>query len=298
MASPSNSPSASGDWLRPRGEQQGLKRYAEILRERVWLIVIAVVVTTAAAAIYVNTADKVYKAEADLLVTPVPNDDPTLTGLGLIRQSSDPTRDVETAARLITTTDVAQGVQAKLNTTRSTRSLLEDVSAEPVAQSNIVTVIAEGSSPESARDLANGFGEAAVELRTARYHSQLDKAIKRLRSRIKTLPREATPSASSPAGQLARLEAARGGDDPTLRLETRADAPRSADWPKPRLCIIAGIFAGLMLGMGAAFGSQILDPRLRREEQLRASYRLPILTRVPKETTRLSSGALSPYQLS
>jgi capsular exopolysaccharide synthesis family protein len=49
------------------------------------------------------------------------------------------------------------------------------------------------------------------------------------------------------------------------------------------LTIIAGIFGGLILGIGAAFASNALDPRLRREEQLRELYSLPILARVPKE---------------
>jgi receptor protein-tyrosine kinase len=35
-----------------------------------------------------------------------------------------------------------------------------------------------------------------------------------------------------------------------------------------------------------AFASQILDPRLRREEQLRRRFRLPILARIPKESAR------------
>ena len=38
-----------------------------------------------------------------------------------------------------------------------------------------------------------------------------------------------------------------------------------------------------MLGIGGAFASSALDPRLRREEQLRELYSLPILARVPKE---------------
>ena len=47
--------------------------------------------------------------------------------------------------------------------------------------------------------------------------------------------------------------------------------------------IVAGIFAGLVLGIGGAFAMNALDPRLRREEQLRELYSLPILARVPKE---------------
>ena len=52
-----------------------------------------------------------------------------------------------------------------------------------------------------------------------------------------------------------------------------------------------------MLGIVAAFAAQILDPRLRREEQLRRRYRLPILARIPKEDSRRDK-PLGPRNLS
>ena len=79
------------------------------------MIVAAVVVTTLAAALYLVLAEPTYKAEADLLVTPVASDDPVTQGLPLIQESNDPIRDVETAARLATTRDVAARVKRNLN---------------------------------------------------------------------------------------------------------------------------------------------------------------------------------------
>src|SRR4029077_15154370 len=65
------------------------------------------------------------------------------------------------------------------------------------------------------------------------------------------------------------------------------------------LSIAAGIFAGLVLGIGGAFLSQTLDPTLRREAQLRRLYRLPILARGPREPGRGSSRSpLAPDRLS
>ena len=61
--------------------------------------------------------------------------------------------------------------------------------------------------------------------------------------------------------------------------------------------ITGGILAGLVLGIVAAFAAQILDPRLRREEQLRRRYRLPILARIPKEDSRRDK-PLGPRNLS
>jgi capsular exopolysaccharide synthesis family protein len=273
-------PSAS-DWRRPRFEAAALPRYIATVRERFWMIALTVLVTLAAAGAYLATADKVYEAEADMLITPVPSDDPVLAGLGLIRDSNDPTRDVETAARLVTNRDVATRVKAQLQLPQSPRGLLDKVKAEPVAQSNIVAITAEGATPAQARDLANGFGEAVVADRTAKLNNQLDAEIARLKVRI--AQGGGGSGADSLSSRLSQLETLRGGGDPTMRLETRAETPTTTASPHPFRTVIAGLLAGLVLGIGGAFALHALDPRLRREDQLRELYNLPILARVPLE---------------
>src|SRR6185295_17689675 len=136
------------DWLQPPEEEAGLRQYVRILRERIWIVVAAVVLTTSIAIVYVVTANKVYEATADLLITAVPGTYTTLSSLPLIHQSSDPTRDVETAAQLVTNVDVANRVKQELNSPKTANALLEKVTAEPVAQSNIVAVTAKGDSPQ------------------------------------------------------------------------------------------------------------------------------------------------------
>jgi capsular exopolysaccharide synthesis family protein len=69
-----------------------------------------------------------------------------------------------------------------------------------------------------------------------------------------------------------------------MRVETLADVPKSQASPRPALSIAAGVVAGGILGIVAAFAAQVLDPRLRREAQLRRLYRLPVLGRIPKES--------------
>ena len=112
----------AADWLQPPVEEFGLTRYIQTLRERAWIVIAAVVITTGIALVYVVTANKVYKAEADVLVTPISTSDTSLVGLpGLIPSSSDPTRDVETASALITNTEVATRVKRALGTSESPR---------------------------------------------------------------------------------------------------------------------------------------------------------------------------------
>jgi capsular exopolysaccharide synthesis family protein len=301
MNAPQPTPGASNEWLNPSVDEQGLARYATTLKERKWLILATVLLTTLAAVVYLATAAKVYQAESDLLITPVSGSDPALMSLGLIHDTSDPTRDVETASRLITNVNVARRVKATLHDSRTPAELLTAVTVQPVAQSNIVSITAEGSSPVAAQHLANTFAQQAVADRTATFHQQLDRSIADLKRQIPSnsanTPTTTTDPNSLPA-QLVRMQTLRLADDPTMRVQTLADPPTSPSSPKPKLSIAAGILAGLVLGIGGAFALQVLDPRLRREEQLRRLYGLPILARIPKDSRAHGAGALAPEMLS
>jgi capsular exopolysaccharide synthesis family protein len=274
--------SRGAPWRRPQGGIPGLERYLHTLRERLPLIAAVTIVTTLVAALYLVVADDKYRAEADLLVTPAGQEDTALTGLPVIHESSDPTRDVETASRLVMSRDVAARVKRKLGLDESVSELLAAVTAEPVAQSNIVSVRAEADSPRLARDLANGFASEAVAERSVEVRKEVDRLIPRLQEQIAAADArgEDTQAFST---QLVRLQNLRETGDPTLRLETRADAPPGPFAPRPKLTIAAGVLAGLILGVGGAFAMNALDPRLRREEQLRELFSLPILAKVPKE---------------
>lgn len=272
---------AAADWLQPNAEPLPLERYLRVLRERIWVIVVCVAVCVGAAILYVSTAPKVYEAEADLLVSPAPRDSDSLIGLSLVRESSDPTRDVETFSRLVTSTSVARRVAGDLRTDRSTRALLNDVSAAPVAQSNIVAITAQGSTPEEAQLLANAFGRAIVEDRTEQLHDQVDQMLERLdarRGQQDAATREAL------ALQINQLETLRGGPDPTVRLQNPAERPTAPVSPRPLFSTVAAGLVGLVLGLVGAFALELLDPRVRREDQLRRLVRLPVLARIPRES--------------
>jgi polysaccharide biosynthesis transport protein len=291
----------SAQWLRPRMEQQGLQRYVTTVRER-WILIVAItVLTTLAAIAYILVAPKEYTASSDVLVSPISNSDTALSSLPLIKQTSDPTRDVETAARLIVNRQTALRVKRDLGLTDGPNTIASHVSAQPVAQSNIVSVTATASAAKRAKDLANGFTRAVIEVQTEQFHQALDTSIAALATRVRAMSnaqRAASVGPDSLPAQLARLQALRSQPDPTLRIETTAAEPKNPSSPKKKLSIIAGVLAGLILGVGSAFALQVLDPRLRREEQLRRLYSLPILGRIPRDGRRGHDRALAPERLS
>jgi capsular exopolysaccharide synthesis family protein len=282
------------EWLESPSEEEGLRRYVETIRERLPLILLTVVITTLIAVLYVLTASKTYEARADLLITPVSADDPISRSLPVIVESVDPTRDIETATQFVTNIDVAGRVDA--DDGQSPRDLLGKISAEPVAASNIVAITATGDSPEQARDLANDFAQSTVDDRTEQVHESVETLLPPLEEQLE---QATTPEVRQDlATQVARLQALLVSPTPDIRVETEADLPTSQASPRPVLSIIGGIIAGLVLGLAGAFATQSLDPKLRRETQLRRLYRLPILARIPKEETRGRKSALGPDRLS
>jgi tyrosine-protein kinase len=182
-------------------EQPALRRYLDVIKERWRFIVLAIVLCTAAAGVYVLTASEVYDAHTDMLVTPVPNDQSQVLGLGLLRQATDPTRDVATASRLIDNAEVAARVKRDLRSSASVQSLLGQISVGPVANSSIVTITASAGSARRAREVANAFGTAAVEERTEQLHRALDPAIRIMQARIKGITGNTDPAAANSATQ-------------------------------------------------------------------------------------------------
>ena len=248
-----NRPDATtSDWLKPPEEQASLARYIETVRERLWLIVAIVVITTGVTALYVATAEKTYEAEADLIITPVDSNNSVLASLGLIQASADPNRDVETASRLVKNVAVAERVAEELNLDDSPESLLRKVSAQPVAQSSIVAITAEGSTAEEAKELADAFAVQSIAYRTSLMRSRIDELLPRLETEAERVEPDSVASTQLQA-QIGELLVLRTGGDPTVRIETLASLPQAQASPRPVMSLAAAIFAGLVLGIGAAF---------------------------------------------
>jgi len=285
------------EWLQPPPEEEeGLRRYVETIRERIWLVLLTILLTTGIAVAYVFLAQKTYEATASILVTSVSTDDAAIRSLPLIFESSDPTRDVETGSQFVNNVDVAASVRRELGLSDSPRDLLDKISVQPVAQSNIVAVTAKGDTPSEARELANTFAESAVADRTDQVHSAIDAQLPGIRAQLQG---QTDPTVASTLGaELAQFETLRNAQDPSFRVETLADQPQEPASPRPALSIAAGLLGGLILGVAAAFVAQALDPRVRRESQLRRQFRLPILARIPRESARRSKAALGPRQVS
>ena len=103
--------------------------YLRVVRERAWVIILAVVIVVGAALALSYTSTPLYRASSKL-VYQTNNLDRTLFGAQVFADTNQP-RDVETAAELIKLPQVAEGVKTQLNSSRSAGELLGMISVTP-----------------------------------------------------------------------------------------------------------------------------------------------------------------------
>jgi capsular exopolysaccharide synthesis family protein len=283
---------------RSGSDDQTLARYWLVLRERAWIVIGCTLLVVAAAGVYVGVAPRTYQAQAELQVQPVGNGDPVLSALPVLHQTGDPTHDVLTAASLVTTQPVAAAVVQSLGLKTSPEAALADVQASPIGQAGLVAVQATASSPRLAQRLANGFVDQVIALSTARLHAAIGRALPTLEGQLAAIPRAQRFGPGSLGAQRDELQQLLTQNDPTLISAAPASLPTAPSSPRTKLSLVAGLIAGLLVGIGTAFLFHSLDPRLRREEQLRDGFGIPVLARIPRQRHRRRPRPLLPSELS
>jgi polysaccharide biosynthesis transport protein len=214
-----------------------------------------------------------------------------------------PNSAILTAARLVKTPAVAREARRRLRTDKSTQTLLDHVDATPLSQSSIVAVTGKASTPGMAANIANAFAESLIARRTADFQRGLTAVRTRLQAQLQTIPPSlrTTPEAAALQQRLAQLGSVVDAQDPTIEVSSRAEPPRSQTWPRPALSIAVALLAALLLGTGAAVASELISPRITREEDLVVDHGLPVLARVPRLSAKnvreylTGKGSLPPH---
>jgi capsular polysaccharide biosynthesis protein/Mrp family chromosome partitioning ATPase len=265
-------------------------RYLRALREHWPYIAGTAVIALVASLVFVGAAQKRYEAGVDVLISPVPPE--TLVGLPLFRDST-LSRSVVTAARLVTSPQVVDGVEQRLRVRVDRQQLLSHVSVTPQEQSSIVTITGKASTPQQAARVANAFADVLISERSAQLQRAVRAAVARLAPQVARLRTGATsPDANSISDQLASLQALVGAPDPTLSVVSPAVAPDHPAWPRPLLSVLVALLVGLLLGMGIAIALEIANPLVLAESDV-AERSLPVLGRVPGAGARaFERGAL------
>lgn len=252
--------------------------YLRALKARPWIVLLTVVAALGAAAALLTVRTDRYEATAEMLVTPLPQDDRTFLGFRLLRDSGDPTRTVQTAASVVRSPRTAIAVAERIP--GFSRSSVESaVEVEPVGESNIIAVTAEDESPALAQRLANTYAQESLATRAAEIQPQIRRAIAVLRG--------------SPLREdrirLGELQAVADRGDPTLSITSPAARPRDPTGPPDAVVAVLAVLAGLVLGAIAAVLMARVDRHVRDVDELLEEWPLPVLSRIPPAPVRRRS---------
>jgi capsular exopolysaccharide synthesis family protein len=260
------------------------------LRRR-WKLIAGLTLLVLAAALALSlTQEKQYEGIAKVVLTPT---DPAsgLFNPDVDTRSDDPERDTNTKVALITFEPVAERVKEELDLEESTDDLLADVTAEVEGNSNIVAIKARNPDPEQAAAIATAFAQEYAAYRKETARASYAEAAETARDRLEQLSEteRLSPEGRELQGQVRLIEITAAAQTGGVEVAREADVPRNAASPKPLRTGVLALFLGFLLALGAALLLEVLDRRLREEQDVESAFGLPILATIPKPARRAST---------
>jgi Mrp family chromosome partitioning ATPase len=261
--------------------KSALAPYVEAVRAHAVLVGLIVGVVFATAMVWLVFRPPEYRAEAEILATPLPIETVALVGVPLLQDLREPTRTIQTAAALVDSHAAAARTAQALGSGWSRRRVEQAVDVEPKGETNILDIIAVADTPQLAADLANTYATETLAVRRETLQRLAGQAIPGVRARLRQLS-PTDPGVAELQSALSWLTRLARGQDPTLSLAQSATAPSSALGPPTWLVAILALLAGGILGVATALVVERVTPaRITSEEELVTTYPLPILARVP-----------------
>jgi Mrp family chromosome partitioning ATPase len=226
-----------------------------------------------------------YEASAEVLMSPLPQEDQNFLGLQLLRDSGDPTRTAATAAALIRSHAAAGRTARALGAGWTQQSVLKAVHVTPQSGSNLLDVTAKADEADVAQRLANTFVRTSLATRRRALAREARAELARVRPRLSQID-ATTEAGANFVASIDRLEAVSNGRDPTLSLSQAATRPGAPSGLPAGLIVALGVLLGFGIGSGAAWLLESVNKRVRDENEALGMYELPVLARVPKLKAR------------
>jgi succinoglycan biosynthesis transport protein ExoP len=270
----------NGNNAREAGDLRGI---FGMLRRRMILIVVGLLIGAAAGGFIANRHHEEYSASAALLFRPVQLD-LQLTGLPLQLQSNDSQRETATDVGLVTLPQVRARAAAALGPGYTADKLKHKVSVSARGKSALVSIKATDDTPSAAAAVANAMGDAFIADRRQGLVARIDSAIRQVQRELtrKKTTRLQRVVLRNNLTKLSQLRAVQPGD---VQFVSRALPPTKPSSPKVLLDSILGGVLGLLVGLAAAVGSEALDRRVRRPDEVEDALHLPLLGTIPRSRT-------------
>ena len=235
---------------------------------RYWPVVIcAVLLAVAAALLAVIRGGETYEASASILVSPLTAAELTFTGTGVVTDTGDPARTVQTAAALLSSPRAAAAAASAMGAGWDGERVTKSVSVTPRGQSNVLAVTARAPSAGEASQLANAYAARALANRNTIVQQNVASKLRALNASLAR--RRGVASATAERQELAvrivQLETVRAtGRDPTLQMAQEAEPPTRPGGLPGWLLVALSALLGFAVGSVGAVALAYFGPDQHR----------------------------------
>ena len=267
-----------------------LRDYLNVVRRRKWIILQAVVLVPVAAVLFSLNQQKLYQAEAQVLLTSQ-NLAAQLTNTQSTGINLQPDRIAATQADVARAPVIVSRVLARVAWTGwSVKDFLDRSSVSTAPNADLLTFSVTGPRPSRARRLAAVYAHEYTvfrrQLDTAAVGSALDKVNARIRELVRTGGRRSALYAGLVDRQqtLVTIEALQTSNATVVKEPGAATQVQ----PKPVRNAILGLALGIVLGIALGFLWEALDTRVRTAHEIGEKLGgPPLLARVPAPLKKL-----------
>lgn len=262
-----------------------LRDYLRVIRRHRLIIVAVTLLLGGAAFAYSANQEKVYESSTALSFR-----DP-LADIDLISEGAAPEEAPQTRAAInaetITNPRVVAAASRELDAELSRAQLAGAVSAVVSSRTNLVVVTARAGDPQLAANIANAFARAAKAVGDQQNLNGLKSAERVLEDQVKDARKDvgeddglSTFQFASLVTQLSRVQTLARIAEP-VKITSSAVPAGAPVSPKPVRNTVLGLFAGLIVGLVAAFVRDSLDRRFRTAHEVHEELGMPVLARIP-----------------
>jgi len=264
-----------------------LRDAARVIREQLWLVAACALVGLLAGLAYSATEESEYQSTAKVLLLQA---DPNAVVFQNATVYTDPARERATDIELVRQAPVAIGAAQRLDSEEPPGVLLGKISTSVQGDSNVLSIIATDDEPDGTAALANAFAESFVAFEKETQYRRYRQALELVRAQIQQLSQGGTQGLE--AAELRRLRAQANNlrvlgsiGTGNAQLIERASGFGYETGSDVGTGLLLGGLLGLLIGLGAAFLRDRLDPRIKSEAQLLGILgEIPIIGRVPRIT--------------
>ncbi len=270
----------------PEHDEIDLLQYWHVIWRRKWLVFLTVgLVTALAVAIPLIFMTPKYESSVELLQRRIGVDKAFLGTDVFSDVASQPDRNIQTAANLVTSPEVIARVNDQLGDRLGGKSADTLIKASVVNKVDIMQITATDTNPALAADVANTFANEYIKWRTESDQQALTQARVPVENQINAIPENmrSSPSYQSLVDKLNSLKLAEAMQVGNLQVVKPAAASLNPVSPKPVRNGAIGFITSIFLGIGLVFFLDRFDTKIRSVNEITARIDKPILASIPTE---------------